>query len=423
MATAGLARVLDHLRKTLNPTELTALTDRQLLSRFVAARDEAAFAALVARHGNMVLGVCRRLLRCEQDAEDAFQATFLVLARKAGAIGWGDCAGPWLHEVAIRTALEARSAITRRRAWERQDEVLPHPLVAPIEPCDWRPLLDQELRRLPEKYRTAVILCALEGRSRREAALLLGVQEGTLSSRLASARKMLAERLTRRGVTLSAGALAVFSESATAATLSPDLVRSTITVATLVAAGLDAAGTATSTVLMKGVLKAMFFQKLKWTAVVMMATVVLGAGGFVYQAGNGPAAARAQAPATKPVSELEALRKEMELLRLNLQVVLEKVRAQEAEIRELKGQRALIVPGQWDPDTVKALGFYPPARALVVKAKVPANPLQEIDDALKQLREAKDKEAKRRAAELLEKATKKLREQLKDGSADPKAIR
>jgi RNA polymerase sigma factor (sigma-70 family) len=299
MATAGLARVLDHLRKTLNPTELTAVTDRQLLARFVAARDEGAFAALMARHGSMVLGVCRRLLRCEQDAEDAFQATFFVLARKAGAVGWGDCAGPWLHEVATRTALEARSTIARRRSWERQEEALPHRTVAPVEPCDWRPLLDQELRRLPEKYRSAVILCALEGRSRREAALLLGVQEGTLSSRLALGRKMLAERLTRRGVTLSAAALVAFTESAMAATLPPELVRSTITVATLVAVGLDAAGTA-SAVLMKGVLRAMFFQKLKWTALVMMATVVLGAGGVAYQAGNGPAAARAQAPAAGP---------------------------------------------------------------------------------------------------------------------------
>src|SRR5580692_7694655 len=99
MATAGLARALDHLRKTLNPTELTGLTDRQLLARFASARDDDAFAALVARHGNMVLAVCRRLLRCEQDAEDAFQATFLVLARKASAIGWGDSVAPWLHEV------------------------------------------------------------------------------------------------------------------------------------------------------------------------------------------------------------------------------------------------------------------------------------------------------------------------------------
>jgi RNA polymerase sigma factor (sigma-70 family) len=415
MATAGLAKVLDHLRKTLSPTELTALTDRQLLARFVSARDESAFAAMVAQHGNMVLGVCRRLLRCEQDAEDAFQATFLVLARKAGAIGWGDCAGPWLHEVATRTALEARSTIARRRAWERQEEVVPHPVVAPIEPCDWQPLLDQELRRLPEKYRTAVILCALEGRSRQEAALLLGVHEGTLSSRLASARKMLAERLTRRGVTPSAGALAVFVEGATAAATVPSsLVRSTITVATLVAAGADAAVTTSSAILMKGVLRAMFLQKLKWTAVVMMATVVLGAGGFAFQSDNGPAAARAQAPAAKPVSELEALRKENELLKLNLQVVLEKVRAQEAQIRELKEQHKLGVR-VWDTETGRALREYERALALKVKLPEAANPLKEIDDALKLLRDAKDKDAKRRAVELLDKATRKLRDEVKEG--------
>jgi RNA polymerase sigma factor (sigma-70 family) len=416
MATAGLAKVLDHLRKTLNPTELAGLTDRQLLARFVAARDEAAFAALVARHGGMVLGVCRRLLRCEQDAEDAFQATFLVLARKAGAIGWADSAGPWLHEVATRTALESRSAIARRQSWERQEETLPHPMVVPHEPSDWLPLLDQELRRLPEKYRTAVVLCVLEGRSRREAALLLGIHEGTLSSRLASARKMLAERLTRRGVTLSAGALAVFSEGSLAATLPPALVRSTITVATLVTAGLDAAVTTPAAVLMKGVLKAMFLQKLKWTAVVMMATVALGAGGFVFQGGHGPAGARAQAPAAKPVSELEALRKENELLKLNLQVELEKVQAQEAEIRELKAKEKTGVR-VWDAQTGKALREYQRELAVRFKVKEPANPLKEIDDALRLLRQANDKKTKRRATELLEKATKRLREELKEGGA------
>jgi RNA polymerase sigma factor (sigma-70 family) len=417
MATAGLAKVLDHLRKTLSLSELTGLTDQQLLARFVAARDESAFATLVARHGGMVLGVCRRLLRSEQDAEDAFQATFLVLARKAGAIGWADSAGPWLHEVATRTALEARSTIARRRSWERQEEALPHPAVATIEPCDWQPLLDQELRRLPEKYRTAVILCALEGRSRREAALLLGIHEGTLSSRLASARKMLAERLTRRGVTLSAGALAVISEGATAATVPPALVRSTITVATLVVAGLDAAVTTPSAVLMKGVLKAMFFQKLKWTAVVLMATVMMGAGGFVFQSGNGPATARAQAPAAKPVSELEALRKENELLKLNLQVVLEKVKAQENEIRDLKATQKTAVR-LWDAQSGRALNEYRRALALRARPKPAASPLKEIDDALKLLREAKDNDAKRRAAEMLEKATKRLREELNAGGAD-----
>jgi RNA polymerase sigma factor (sigma-70 family) len=416
MTTAGLAKVLHHLRNTLSPTELNGLTDRQLLAQFAAARDEAAFAALVARHGSMVLAVCRRVLRCEQDAEDAFQATFLVLARKAGAIGWADCAAPWLHEVATRTALEARSTIARRRSWERQEEAMSHPTVAPIEPSDWQPLLDQELRRLPEKYRTAVILCALEGRSRREAAVLLGVHEGTLSSRLASGRKMLADRLTRRGVTLTAGALAVCSEGAAVATVPSALVRSTITVASLVAAGVDAAVPTMSAVLMKGVLKAMFLQKLKWTVVAVMTTVVLGAWGFAYQAGNGPAAARAQAPAAKPMSELEALRKENELLKLNLQVVLEKVRAQETEIRELKAKQKGEVR-LWDPDTGRALNEYRRALALRARVKAAADPLKEIDDALKLLREAKDKDAKRRATEMLEKATKKLRDQLKEGGA------
>ncbi len=206
MATAGLNKVLDHLRKALAPPD-DGLTDSELLARFVAVRDEAAFAALVARHGPMVLGACRRLLHHEQDAEDAFQATFLVLARKASSQPWSHTAGPWLHQVANRVAMEARAVNARLRARERQVEEMPHPEVGPAEPQDWRALLDEELDRLPEKYRTAVVLCELEGRSRKEAAGLLGLAEGTLSWRLATARKMLARRLARLGPALSAPAL------------------------------------------------------------------------------------------------------------------------------------------------------------------------------------------------------------------------
>src|SRR5262249_30985349 len=138
----------------------------------------------------------------------AFQAVFLVLARRAASTRWGDTVGPWLFEVATRTAREAWSVAARRRARERQAEAMPHPQAPPPQPDDWRPPLDAELRRLPAKYVSAVVLCDLEGRSRAEAARLLGLPEGTLSSRLAAARKMLAGRLARRGLALSAGGLA-----------------------------------------------------------------------------------------------------------------------------------------------------------------------------------------------------------------------
>jgi RNA polymerase sigma factor (sigma-70 family) len=175
-----------------------------LLEAFLARRDEAAFAALVQRHGPMVLGVCRRLLRNSHDAEDAFQATFLVLARKAAAVVPREGVAGWLYGVARRTALEARAVLARRRRREQQAVTMPEPAAEAEEPRDWKQVFDEEIRRLPARYRTAVILCELEGRSRKEAARQLRVPEGTLSSRLAEARKMLGRRLALRGVEATA---------------------------------------------------------------------------------------------------------------------------------------------------------------------------------------------------------------------------
>src|SRR5215831_3832227 len=156
MAT-GLDKVLEHLHRVLTPPD-EGLSDGQLLARFVSTRDEASFAALVRRHGSMVLGVSRRLLRDAHDAEDAFQATFLVLARKAASVLKREAVGSWLYAVARRTALEARAARARRRARERQVDAVPHPGAWPAEPDDWRLLLDREVAGLPPKFREAVIL-------------------------------------------------------------------------------------------------------------------------------------------------------------------------------------------------------------------------------------------------------------------------
>src|SRR5262249_26019760 len=159
------------------------------------------------RHGPMVLGVCRRVLDHAHDAEDAFQATFLVLARKAASIVARDTVGNWLYGVAYRTAHKARVAAARRRLKERQmsrPEALDEDVWREL-----RPVLDQELNRLPEKYREPVILCDLEGQTRKEAARRLGWPEGTLSGRLSRARVLLAKRLARHGLTLSGGAMAV----------------------------------------------------------------------------------------------------------------------------------------------------------------------------------------------------------------------
>src|SRR5262249_29325184 len=214
--------------------------------RFIDRHDEAAFEALVRRHGPMVLGVCRRVIGDHHDAEDAFQATFLVLVRKAAAVRPRELVGHWLYGVAYRTALEARGILARRRAKERQVSAMPEPALphADDEP-DLRSILDEELNRLSSKYRVPVVLCELEGRSRKEVAARLRIPEGTLSSRLATARRILADRLTRRGLGTSAAALtACFAQQASAGLPSP-LVAATVQAATQFAAGATAAAIST----------------------------------------------------------------------------------------------------------------------------------------------------------------------------------
>ncbi len=189
------------------------MSDEDLLEQFLESsgeRAEDAFAALMRRHGPMVLGVCRHVLGRQQDAEDAFQATFLVLARKAGSIRARNVLGRWLYEVAFRIAVRARATMVRRQTQERQGAEMS--AVAPDQDHTWEefgPLLHEELRRLPDKYRTPVILCYLEGKTNEEAAQLLKWPVGTVKGRLSRARDLLRSRLDRRGITLSLAFLAV----------------------------------------------------------------------------------------------------------------------------------------------------------------------------------------------------------------------
>jgi RNA polymerase sigma factor (sigma-70 family) len=271
--------LLQHLRETTDPAGTPA--DADLLERFVIRRDEAAFAALVARHGPMVLGVCRRLLQDLHDAEDAFQATFLVLARKAGTLGRGDPIGAWLHGVACRTAAHARAARARRRAHERRETAMraaqPTPAVLWE---DLKPLLDEEIRRLPDKYRVPVVLCYLGAKTYDEAAREIGCPKGTLATRLAKARELLRERLSDRGVTLAAAGLAaIFAENARAGV--PASLH-TATVAAATSAGASV-GVATLT---EGVLKAMSGPKLKAVTLLLVTLGILavGAGALAYHA-------------------------------------------------------------------------------------------------------------------------------------------
>jgi RNA polymerase sigma factor (sigma-70 family) len=252
MTTRQREPVLRRVRRALLAREGGGLTDGELLGGFVARRDDAAFAALVRRHCPMVLGVCRRVLRDPHDAEDAFQATFLVLARKGASLRQRERVGNWLHGVAYRTALEAKSVIARRRANERQVTTMPEPAIPAQEPAaDWLPLLDEELSRLPEKIRVTVVLCELEGRPRSQVARQLCIPEGTLSSRLATARRRLAARLARRGLVLSGAALAVVAVPA-------PLVGSTVQ-----AAVASAAVPAHVAALCERMLKAMFLKRLQ----------------------------------------------------------------------------------------------------------------------------------------------------------------
>ncbi|HEY1859629.1 MAG TPA: sigma-70 family RNA polymerase sigma factor, partial [Gemmataceae bacterium] len=280
MPSAQLNHVIRHLRQAARQQEVAASTDGQLLDRFLARREEAAFAALVRRHGPMVFGVCRRVLHHTHDAEDAFQATFLVLVRKAASIKPRDLVGSWLYGVAYRTALKARTANAVRRAKERQVREMPRDNTQDF----WRdlePLLDQELHRLPEKYRVPVVLCDLEGKSREAAAKHIGCPEGTLSSRLARGRSMLAKRLARHGLALSGGAVAaLLAQNAATAGVPSSLALSTVQAAALFAAGKTAAGvvSAKAAALTQGVLKAMLMTKLKIATAVLFAVGVVGMG-------------------------------------------------------------------------------------------------------------------------------------------------
>src|SRR5262245_32689876 len=267
MATS-LNRLMRQWQTQFAPGE-GAVTDGRLLERFLSAHDEDAFAVLVRRHGPMVLGVCRRILGDPHDVEDAFQATFLVAVRKAASVRPRELFGNWLYGVAYRTALVARARIIRRRAKEKQVEDLPHP--PHVEPeggwQELRSFLDQVVSGLPEKYRLPVVLCDLEGRSRQEVARQLRLPEGTLSSRLAAARKTLARRLARHAPVLAGGVAAFFlAERTSCASVAGALVRSVVKAAALSEAGSAAVSAVTSpqvAALTEGVLKTMLQTKFK----------------------------------------------------------------------------------------------------------------------------------------------------------------
>jgi RNA polymerase sigma factor (sigma-70 family) len=259
-------------------------TDAQLLGRVVAGRDEAAFEVLVRRHGPKVLGICRRVLRHEHDAEDAFQATFLMFVREAAAIGRREAVGSWLYRVAFRTALRARVLAGRRAAREGALPDVPAPEETPDAVwADLRLVLDEEISRLPAKYRGPFVLCYVDGKTNEEAARELGWPKGTVLSRLAWARERLRGRLTRRGLALSGGFLVAGLVPGAAAAIPPVLVDSTLKAAA------GAAVPAPVAALVKGASQAMFWTKGAILAACVLAAGAVGVGGVLGQRTGEPA--------------------------------------------------------------------------------------------------------------------------------------
>lgn len=257
------------------PAHGPTLSDAECLERFIRGRDQDAFAALVARHGPLVYGVCRRVLGNSHDADDAFQSTFLVLTKKAGSIIRRGMPANWLYQVAYRTALNAKTTIAKRQRREKPMEATPEP-VAAAEPA-WAglaPLLDKELSALPHKYQLAVVLCDLEGKSGRDAAEQLGWPAGTFFTRLRKGRALLAGRLARRGIALSAGALAVaLAENAAAAAVPAALVGSTVQAASTAAT----AATGTAALVAKPLAGVKLLVKSAWFTKAALATGVVAA--------------------------------------------------------------------------------------------------------------------------------------------------
>jgi RNA polymerase sigma factor (sigma-70 family) len=310
MSDRHVATLAEFVRRLAEPAWAAELTDGELLERFLARRDGAAFAALVRRHGPAVLGVCRRLLHHPQDAEDAFQATFLLLVHRAGSIRKRRSVGSWLYGVARRVAVRARSDRTRRRQVEQH--ALPRP--APEGAHEWagrefRSVLEEEAARLPERCRLPFVLCYLEGKTNAEAARLLGCPKGTVLSRLARARELLRGRLSRRGLALPAGLVGVATaEGVAPAAVPAALAAATTRAALALAAGeAAAAGTIPAPVaeLTERMVRAMWGTKLRLAALAVLVVGLLGggAGALAYRAlgadhpTEGPASAQQARPA------------------------------------------------------------------------------------------------------------------------------
>jgi RNA polymerase sigma factor (sigma-70 family) len=357
MAQRPNSPLMRYLHKLFESKEIAALTDRQLLQRFAAGRDEAAFTVLVRRHGGMVLGVCSRVLVNPSDAEDAFQATFLVLARKSSSFGWHDSIGNWLYGVALRVAGKMKSQRRRHQGTRALLGSMSFVSRAPRDPCaevvhrELAEKLDAALRRLPSKFRSPLVLCYLEGHTHQEAARELGLPPGSISRRVTRGLELLRERLANSGLCLSHQALVgLLANGSWRAIVERSLAETTARAGLLFKLGAwTAVGTASTRIitLAEGVLRTMILANLKIVMVGVVAVGLLGAGGAlqgrrlgggdshsegqdsVVQLGGGAAPAAPDRPMNSEVQPLTGFaenERKYNLLRakLNKPVVLEK---------------------------------------------------------------------------------------------------
>ncbi len=307
MASATGGSVLRELNRLVVVHQVRALTDAQLLHRFLAEQEEGAFTVLVQRYGRLVWSVCRHVLGNHHDAEDAFQATFLVLARRAGSIRKGEALASWLQGTAFRVALRAKRDLAIRRKHEQRGSKMPTESAVPENVLrEALAFLDEEVQHLPANQRAAFVLCSLEGKSLGEAARQLGWKEGTVSGTLARARQNLRRRLTRRGVTLSAllTAVTLGRHEATAAVpsgLELTTVREAIHFAMRSASGSSSGAVS----LAEGVIRGMLLARgrLVTALVLALGLILTGAGAVACQLGGDP-----QDPAAAPAGENEGAR-------------------------------------------------------------------------------------------------------------------
>jgi RNA polymerase sigma factor (sigma-70 family) len=334
--------VYNQLNRVFNQGTVAGLTEGMLLERFVAEGDEAAFGALVARHGPMVLGVCRRILRDEHDVEDAFQATFLVLVRRAAAIRDGERVGHWLHGVAHRVAVRSRAQAAVRNLHETNAME-----TADFDGCvaaasddrrDMRAILDEELARLPGTLRSPVVLCYLEGCTHDEAAKKLHWPVGTVRSRMARARDLLRRRLARRGLVADGTALAaVLARQQVPSTLFESTVHASLAF-TKKQASASVGASATATALARGVLQTMMISKFTVLGAAALAGVLAlgGARTLARQLGTSGPDPRPIAEAPKPSDPQSALLRSVEKIDDLLDDVERRNRDLQTEVRALR---------------------------------------------------------------------------------------